>query len=131
MDDLIERCGSFGLYQKCLLGLIGSITSLCGFTQFSSVFNNAIPKLYCRQKNSTENFLSNTCEIFSNITLSKANNIDSPYQCQYDTKYYEKTIVNEWDLVCDKTSLVNLTQTIFMVGALSSFCTGYLSDRYI
>lgn len=128
MDKLIEECGSFGIYQKALLGLIGSITALCGYSQYSSVFNNAIPKLFCKEKDQVEYSLG-TCDLFTNISLSRENSVDSPYECKYDNTIYGKTTVNEWDLICDKISLVNLTQTVFMIGALSSFITGYLSDK--
>ena len=132
MDDLIEKVGSFGRYQKALLFIIGSVTGMNGLTQFMSVFNNAVPKLLCKHKqfNSTEDlYLPNSCEIFQNLSLSKANNYESPYECHYDTTYYGRTIITEYDLICDRLYLASLTQTLYMIGSMTSFFTGFFSDR--
>ena len=135
MDNIIEKIGSFGLYQKAILLLIGSVTAMNGLTQFMSVFNNAVPKLLCGFKkfnNSTDDgpYLPNSCEIFKNISLSKENSQESPYECRYDTTYYGRTIVTEFDLICDRLYLSNLTQTMYMFGSMLSFFSGYLSDRF-
>ena len=136
MDDLIEKVGSFGRYQKGLLLIIGAVTGLNGITQFVSVFNNAVPKLLCQYKKLNNSFdddgpyLPNSCEIFKNISLSKENNQEPLYECRYDTTYYGRSVVTEYDLICDRLYLSSLTQTIFMVGSMTSFVSGYLSDQY-
>lgn len=135
MDELIEKVGSFGKYQKALLIIIGSVTAMNGLTQFMSVFNNAVPKQLCayKQNNSLINngsYLPNSCEIFKNISLSKLYDQDSPFECQYDTTHYDKTIVTEYDLICDRLYLASLTQTLYMIGSMVSFFTGFLSDRH-
>lgn len=133
MERLIEKTGSFGLFQKMLLLVIGPVAGLSGIVAFSSVFNNAMPKIFCKQKDtdlySNGEFLSNVCEIMSNITLSK-NLTELPYECHYDTEYYGITIVTEWNLICDKIYLASLTQTTYMLGSLSSIIVGYFSDKY-
>lgn len=134
MDDLIEKVGSFGKYQKLLLFIIGSVTAMNGLVQFMSVFNHAIPKLLCQHKhyNSSykeNHYLSNSCEIFKNLSLSKENE-ESHYECQYDTTHYGRTIVTEYDLICDRLYLASLTQTLYMIGSMTSFFTGFFSDRY-
>ncbi|CAG9859357.1 unnamed protein product [Phyllotreta striolata] len=49
----------------------------------------------------------------------------------YDTSVFASTIVTEWNLTCSKSYLVNLTQTITMLGILfGSVLFGYLSDKY-
>lgn len=92
MDALIEKCGSFGKYQKMLLGIIGYVTAVNGLYQYMTVFNNAIPQLICNPKLNYsllvgQEFspLSDSCEVFSNISLSKEKDIESPYECHYDT----------------------------------------------
>lgn len=96
MDELIERCGSFGNYQKMLLGIIGYITAVNGLLQFLSVFNNAVPQFKCHLK-SSDLLLSDkqdlnaldSCSVFANISSSKEISILSPYECQYDTSKLE------------------------------------------
>lgn len=92
MDELIERCGSFGKYQKILLGIIGYITAVNGLLQFLSVFNNAVPQLTCHLKSShllhpdkQEFYQLDSCDVFANISLSHGQSIETPYECEYDT----------------------------------------------
>ncbi|XP_032516729.2 organic cation transporter protein-like isoform X2 [Danaus plexippus] len=71
-----------------------------------------------------------------NFTCSDDNNFTS--QCHancseytYDHSVFGETIVSQWDLVCDRNWLKNLTQTIFMLGILvGNMIFGHLSDRF-
>ena len=133
MDELIEKCGSFGLYQKILLFIIASITGLNGFSQALSVFNNAVPNLLCHDRSNVTDgiqYLTNSCEVFQNISVSQKEHKETPYECQYDTTYYRNTIVSEWNLVCDKLHLATLTQSVYMFGTIFSLINGYLSDKF-
>lgn len=84
MDELIEKCGSFGIYQKILLFIMGSVTAMEGYTQFISVFNTARPEISCHHRTNQSLNLLNICQVFENITESKANNAESPFECLYD-----------------------------------------------
>lgn len=101
-------------------------------TIYVTIFTAAEPKLLCKYKNDTNSttYLSNTCEIWSNITQETKQNKQPVYECRWDTQYYGLTIINEWNLICDRVYLASLTQTIFMIGALCSFFMGYISDKY-
>ncbi|XP_058823488.1 organic cation transporter protein isoform X2 [Topomyia yanbarensis] len=65
----------------------------------------------------------------SNITLDRCSK-----QCtswEYDTSVFSSTIVSEWDLVCEKAHLANLSQTIFMFGILvGGVLFGTLADKF-
>lgn len=129
MDEIIKKSGEFGRYQTVMLLIIGYASALCGFTQYMSVFNNAVPEFDCFQVNSTI-ILPQTCEIFNNITKSNKLDQNPIFECHYSKEFYGKTIVNQWDLICDKISLAGLTQSMYQVGAVSAFFVGYLSDMY-
>jgi OCT family organic cation transporter-like MFS transporter 4/5 len=130
MDDLINRAGSFGIYQRSLLSIVGFVSALCGFTQFMTVFNNAVPKFNCTLSSDlTAPLPSETCEIFFNTTTSLQLGLDSPYQCSFSAEYGHTT-VSEWHLICDRIGLATLPATLYQTGALSSFIVGFLSDRY-
>lgn len=48
---------------------------------------------------------------------------------EYNLTFYSRTIVNEWDLVCDKEWLVSLAKSIYMVGFMISVLVfGQISD---
>lgn len=49
----------------------------------------------------------------------------------FNTSTFTNTIQMEWDLVCDKQSFSNLSQTIFMMGILvGNMFFGALADNY-
>lgn len=50
---------------------------------------------------------------------------------KYDTGIWLSTIINEWDLVCDRAWFVSMTQSLYMSGFIVSFLVfGYISDRF-
>ncbi len=89
MDKLLEKAGSFGKFQKLILIIVGTSSTLSGLTAFMSVFNNAVPVVLCRNKQTSfeanETFLNNVCEIMANITRSKETNQETPFECHFDT----------------------------------------------
>ncbi len=139
MDKILTSVDAFGKYQKISMIIIGLISSLNALTIYISVFTVALPQLICKYKeitnqtillhNATTTTTTTTCDIVANIS-KYTNKSESPYECEWDTKYYGLTIINEWNLICDHYHLASLTQTIFMIGALLSFFVGYFSDKY-
>ncbi|KAG8189427.1 hypothetical protein JTE90_020241 [Oedothorax gibbosus] len=57
-----------------------------------------------------------------------------PVKCsawEYDTTFYHNTMVDEWDLVCDREWLVSMSKTVYMVAFLIAATTcGQMSDRF-
>nr|XP_053637487.1 uncharacterized protein LOC128692366 [Cherax quadricarinatus] len=50
---------------------------------------------------------------------------------QYDTSVFTSTVISEWDLVCERSVLRPLFQTLFTVGGmLGSTIGGHLGDRF-
>lgn len=50
----------------------------------------------------------------------------------FDTSVFDRTIVSQWDLVCDSKWLAEFSQTILMLGILAgNVIFGYLSDRFV
>ena len=117
MDKILNEINGFGKYQKILLCLIGSMSSLDAMAIYATVFIAAKPRLMCKIKdsNSSTEYLSNTCEVWSNVTKARELNISSPFECEWDTEYYGQTIINEWNLICDRVYLVSLTQVCFLL----------------
>jgi MFS family permease len=104
---------------------------------YVTIFNTAEPNLICRSlyENSSEfketrRISNKTCSMWKNYTTTKARNQTSYFACKFDDKYYSLTIVNEWDLLCDRKHLTGLTQTVFLVGTISGFISGIISDKY-
>lgn len=106
---------------------------IASMTFYVTIFNVAEPTLNCSQKvnnieaqNSSKLRLE-TCDMWNNYSADKE---ASRYTCEFETIYYEKTIINEWGLICDKTHLAAITQTIFLIGNISAFLSGIVSDKF-
>jgi hypothetical protein len=49
---------------------------------------------------------------------------------EYDKSFWRRTIIQEWDLVCDRKPLRKLTQQVTFFGLLcGAFISGILSDK--
>nr|XP_034829082.1 solute carrier family 22 member 7-like isoform X2 [Maniola hyperantus] len=104
INDLI---GNFGRYHFWLCALIFFGKFGTGLHQMAIIIL-APPAVYtCPNSNST------CCE--------------NPV---YDTTTFSRTIVTEWNLICDKSWLKDFTQTVFQFGVLiGSLIFGIASDR--
>ena len=55
-------------------------------------------------------------------------------QCEewiYDTTKFENTIIEQFNLVCDKWFYPNMAQSVFFSGVfVGVFCSGMISDRF-
>lgn len=50
---------------------------------------------------------------------------------QFDHSFYKKTLIDEFELVCDREGYISLTKSIFQIGYLvASILIGWMSDRY-
>ena len=113
MDKILDEINGFGRYQKIVLFVIGAMSSLNAMAIYATVFIAAEPELLCKFTDDSSNkTIDNNlkCDIWKNFTKSKELNVSSPYQCNWDTKYYGLTIINEWELICDRAYLAGLTQ---------------------
>ena len=92
------------------------MSSLNAMAIFATVFIGAEPKLLCKYSKNDTNYIENAneiCNVWQNITQSNILNKSTEYECEWDTKYYGRTIINEWNLVCDRVYLAGLTQVIY------------------
>lgn len=66
------------------------------------------------------------CQVY-NLSTNATMGCDS---WEYDHTHYRSTIVDEWDLVCSRSWLVSLSQSVYMAGYMTSMIIfGQLSDR--
>lgn len=77
--------------------------------------------------------LTAPCQPLNYSALTQITGELADYQC--DSYQFEggsrATVVNEWNLVCDREQLVSVTETSFLVGtALGSLCSGWVSDKF-
>ncbi|CAG5027893.1 unnamed protein product [Parnassius apollo] len=109
-DPLQKMIGSFGRFQLRLCFLIFLTKFPVAFHQMAIIF--LAPKVQY------------TC---GNATIEKCP-CSNPV---YDTSIFKRTIIMEWDLICDKKWLTSFTQTLFQLGTLiGSVLFGMASDRF-
>lgn len=110
-EDPIETAiGRFGKYQTWILFLI-----IIGRFPTEYQLVNVVFVLPSVEYNCLDNNKTNYCPC------------DNP---EYDTSTIATSVTAEWNLICDRTSLASLAQSILQVGILvGSFILGQISDR--
>ncbi|XP_076330883.1 organic cation transporter protein-like [Tachypleus tridentatus] len=90
----------------------------------------AIPQI----TNENDTVIYSSCLMYKTITYSLSESEYSNVTCtswEYDNSFYTSTIVDEWNLVCDKAWLQSASTTISMAGVLVAvFISGQLADRF-
>ena len=85
-----------------------------GWHQLATVFLAPPVEFECSQPNGTDKCSSECTEI------------------KYDRSIFQETIITEWNLICDRKYLANLSQTIFRFGILvGNVLFGIWSDKYV
>ena len=110
-QDLLQKVmGSFGKYHLWLCLLIFLSKFPVAFHQMAILFLSPKVSYSC----GTSEF-NNTCPCPDPV---------------YDTSVFTRTIISEWDLICDRRWLTSFTQTLFQLGTLlGSVFFGMASDR--
>ncbi|XP_035675458.1 organic cation transporter protein-like [Branchiostoma floridae] len=139
LDEALILLGDFGLYQTIIYVLIcvsGQFTQ--AWHMLSMAFLGGLPEHHCKvpgvnRNHSIPSSLVDGREVYSQCSMYKNFSIDnSTVPCENGWEYsFQSTIVTEWDLVCDKSALVETSESVFMVGVMvGSLIFGQLSDHF-
>ncbi|XP_046977702.1 organic cation transporter protein-like isoform X1 [Vanessa cardui] len=113
-DPMTKAIGAIGKWQLWICFVVFLVKFPVAWHQMSIIFL-APPMGYTCSNNDT---FDNKC--YTDCTKYK-----------YDHSVFGDTIISQWDLICDRAWLKNLTQTIFMLGILvGNMVFGHLSDRF-
>ncbi|KAM3964929.1 organic cation transporter protein [Aphomia sociella] len=116
-DPLTKAIGAIGKWQIWICFVVFLVKFPVAWHQMSIIFLAPPMNFTCAFEQNIEEY-SNICS--SNCT-----------EYEYDRSVFKETIISQWDLVCDRHWLKNLTQTVFMLGILvGNMVFGHLSDRY-
>ncbi|KAG5679752.1 hypothetical protein PVAND_009292 [Polypedilum vanderplanki] len=151
ISDLIGHIGTWQLFWAIIMCLYQFPTT---FHIFCLVFQAATKDFWCSRP---DNLQMISMEHWRNMTqpTSQCQMIDAPYdkmdafnftqtmlnataakfiKCnswEFDMSFIGKTIVSEWNMVCDKGYLASVVESCFLAGAgLGSVSSGYISDQY-
>lgn len=117
-DPITKAIGVIGKWQIWICFVVFLVKFPVAWHQMSIIFL-APPMNFTCADNHTLHHNDNTCQ--ANCT-----------DYEYDHSIFKETIISEWNLVCNREWLKNLTQTIFMLGILvGNMLFGHLSDRSV
>lgn len=124
--DYIDECiGSFGRWQATICFIAASTRLLAMWNIFSIIFLTPATDFSCAQF--TETSLKHS---INNNTSSVCYEDCSQYE--YVNNIFNKTLISEFDLVCEDAWLASFTQTVLMFGVLLGvFLFGWISDRCV
>ncbi|KAH8417604.1 hypothetical protein KR222_002465 [Zaprionus bogoriensis] len=151
-DEVIVQLGDLGRYQKILFLLIGLTSIPVAFHKMAGVFLHAQLDFRCALPSDAANASfelpaqlqqlaypsERSCQYYdvqrdSNGSYHRLG--EQAHSCSRyiyaQSAYRENSIVTEFDLVCERQSLVATSDSMFMLGVLlGSIIFGQLSDRY-
>ncbi|XP_067274675.1 solute carrier family 22 member 6-A [Pseudorasbora parva] len=149
-DEVLDRIGGFGRFQKTLYVWICLPQIFLAFHMLVSVFTGAVPPHLCRTGNSGGPGLGlnysiapgESCMSYQDGPLFQLNqslpiteHLSGSNSCtggwEFSKEIYLSTIVTEWDLVCENATLNNIGSSIYMFGLLvGAVLFGALADKY-
>ncbi|KAF7641235.1 hypothetical protein LDENG_00288140, partial [Lucifuga dentata] len=157
-SHILKEIEEFGLFQKCLLLVLCIPSIFMAFSLIGQVFTGLSFPHHCntdwiltrgpnltyeQQRNLTlpvnKDGRFESCEMFTPVDLDletiEAYGINSTTKCtegwDYETPIGASSFVTEFDLVCDRSSFLATSQSIFMAGYLvGSLMFGAVADRF-
>lgn len=115
IDHIENAIGRFGLYQTWILFLVTISRYPTEFQLTNVVF-----------------ILPSVDYVCLDEQASNATNYCPCENPEYDTSVIVDSVTSTWDLICGRTQLASLAQSMLQVGILAgSLLYGYISDRYV
>lgn len=155
--QVLEAIGSWGPWQRKYICILGAVTLLSAVPTLITRFMAADTEFWCEMppgelssplwaaleewKNSSSPVKLNAdnewefdaCKIWNSTDFVRPED-NSTVACTswtYDRTTFSRTIVQQFDLVCDKAEYKNYAQSVFFAGLLLGvFCMGYSADRF-
>lgn len=155
-DQIIEAIGHFGKWQLKYFIIVGLITLPTAFPVLSIVFTAASTDFWCSIPQSLEGRVNSSAWINMSSPLKEdgshdlchvwdvqdpeeylggnAELVNRTKSCQawdYDRSLFQHTILQHYDLVCDRDKWKNTSQAAYFLGMIIGvFAAGWLADSF-
>lgn len=117
LDPVQKAMGSLGKWHVIVCCVVFLLKFPVAWHQMSIIFLAPPVSFTCITENNVINPAIDKCS-------------DECIGREYNRSIFTETIITEWDLVCKKSQLANLSQTFFMLGILfGSVIFGALADK--
>ncbi|KAI3383253.1 hypothetical protein SNEBB_005885, partial [Seison nebaliae] len=120
-DDIVEKIGSFGRFQKFWFLMFGMGYCVSCTILFDWVFIMSTPEFECVEN--IEGNFTDQCSVLN--TSQPCTNFS------YSEKYYKDSLVIRWNLICDRLWIRNTIVGCFFLGMFIG-CTfiGIMADKF-
>ncbi|XP_050674807.1 organic cation transporter protein-like isoform X2 [Leptidea sinapis] len=152
-EDVVSKIiGEYGRWQLLMTALLSLFSFPCTFHIYLPTFTAYATKFWCQRPENLsdlpiESWIKysqpvNACYVrvltptdtAENIMNETASYLDAFEKCQvwdFDRSDVGNTIISEWGLVCDRASLTNLAEVVFLIGVgIGGVVGGWISDKY-
>ncbi|XP_028178695.1 organic cation transporter protein-like isoform X2 [Ostrinia furnacalis] len=151
--DVVSRViGNYGRWQLLITFLLSLFSFPCTFHIYLPTFTAKATKFWCRMPENLSSLPLQawinysqpvdacsvrvipsdvTVESILNHTASLSNSFMKCSEWDFDRSEVGDTIISEWSLVCDRASLTNLAEVLFLVGVgAGGVVGGWISDKF-
>eukprot|EP00095_Tigriopus_kingsejongensis_P003369 maker-scaffold153_size302544-snap-gene-0.10 protein:Tk03369 transcript:maker-scaffold153_size302544-snap-gene-0.10-mRNA-1 annotation:"organic cation" len=148
-DQIINAIGEIGPWQWKWFGLLSLVTLPTSFPSLSITFLSASTDFWCAQPDSFQGsaaewrnwsspivlqggeYVFDQCHVWNSSDFGKPDD-GSVIPCQawtFDRSVYTNTIIQDFNLVCDRSSYTSVAQSVYFFGlVIGVFGTGYMAD---
>jgi len=126
-DPVLDVIGEFGPYQAwlCFVGFLMNMVH--AWLSLSLKFVGMKTKFVCLESGAQDKSLEKTDQ----CNVNSGGDTKPCTAWSYDETDFKGSIVERWNLVCDKGGEENIAQSVFFAGCLVGvFLAGQASDRY-
>ncbi|KAK6167561.1 hypothetical protein SNE40_021558 [Patella caerulea] len=122
LDELVEEIGSFGKFQMLMMFMVMTPKLAIGYNMMLMQYGAYVTDWWC-----VEDVNSNVSR--NNMTYKYCSGGNSTCSRVYDD--YTRTVVTEWDLVCERKWITPIITSIQMAGVLvGAIIAGQSADRF-
>lgn len=127
-DDDVRRAsdiyGEWGPLQRNVSIFFVLIYVVASFQNIGIIFYVSPIDYHCKLPAGYEGHNVSKCFLYEGST-------EKCTEWEFDHSFYMKTLIDEFQLVCDREHYISMTKSIFQIGYLvASILIGWMSDRY-